>query len=223
MGHCVCYPSYKHYVMNRIKLFFWALPVLFVLASCSKNVERNLDGDEKPLYITKADDNTDFSSYNTFSLADSVAVISNNQLEERVRTDYDAAFISAIAAEMQARGFTRVGHDQTPDLGIMISRVYNDFTGIIDYSYYWGGYGGYWDPYYWGYPGYDYYFPPLYGTYTVTEGGVAIDMFDLKNAAGSNQLRQVWSGLVRGTGTFTTGRVSSHAKALFDQSPYIAN
>ncbi len=209
--------------MNRIKLFFYTLPVVIVLAACSKDVEKNLDGDEKPLYITKAVDNTDFSSFATFSLADSVAVISNNQLEERVRTDYDAALISAIAAEMQGRGFTRVNHGQNPDLGMTISRIYNDYTGIIDYSYYWNDYGGYWDPYYWGYPGYNYYFPPLYGTYTVTEGAVAIDMFDLKNAAGTNQLRQVWSGLIRGTGTFSTGQVNRHAQALFQQSPYIVN
>jgi hypothetical protein len=207
--------------MTRIKSFYLTLPVLVLLASCSKDVEKNLDGDEKLLFITKPADNVSFSAYSTFSLADSVAVISNNQLVERVRTDYDAAFISAIAGELQSRGFTRVGNGENPDLGITISRIYNDYTGIIDYSNYWGGYGGYWDPYYWGYPGYDYYFPPVYGTYTVTEGGVAIDMFDLKNAAGSNQLRQVWSGLVRGTGTFVAGRVANHASSLFDQSPYI--
>ena len=213
----------KTHSMNRVKLFIWALPVLLVAASCSKDVEKNLDGDEKPLYITKAADNVNFSGYTTFSLADSVAVINNNQLEERVRTDFDAAFIDGIAAEMQARGFTRVGHGDSPDLGITISRVYNDFTGIIDYSNYWGGYSGYWDPYYWGYPGYDYYFPPLYGTYTVTEGAVAIDMFDLKNAAGTNQLRLMWSGLVRGSGTFVTGMIPTHTRALFAQSPYITN
>jgi hypothetical protein len=204
------------------KFFGFAMVGLFALLSCTKDVERNLEADEKPLYITKTDSSTDFTTYATFSLADSVAVIDNNQLIERVRTDYDAAFINAIAAEMQSRGFARVGHDDNPDLGISISRIYNDFTGLIDYSDYWGGYSGYWDPYYWGYPGYDYYFPPVYGTYTVTEGGVAVDMFDLKNAAGSNQLRQVWSGLVRGSGTFNTARASSHAQALFQQSPYLA-
>jgi hypothetical protein len=209
--------------MSRIKIFCLAVPAVFALMSCTKDAVKNLDPDEKPLYITKPGASVDFSSFSTFSLADSVAVISNNQLVERVRTDYDAAFIDAIASEMQSRGFTRVSHGDTPDLGISISRIYNDFTGLIDYSDYWGGYGGYWDPYYWGYPGFDYYFPPVYGTYTVTEGGVAIDMFDLKNAAGSNQLRQVWSGLVRGTGTFNPAMVAIHAKALFQQSPYIAH
>jgi hypothetical protein len=207
--------------MSPTKYFCFLVPCFFVLLSCTKDAVNNLDADEKVLYITKGDSSVNFSSYATFSLADSVAVINNNQLVGRAREDYDAAFIDAIATEMQNRGFTRVAHDNNPDLGIMISRVYNDFTGIIDYSDYWGGYGGYWDPYYWGYPGYDYYFPPVYGTYTVTEGGTAIDMFDLKNAAGSNQLRQVWSGLVRGSGVFTTARVPTHARSLFQQSSYI--
>ena len=204
------------------KNFLYVLAGCMILQSCTKNVVDNLEPDEKPLYITKQDGAVDFSSYATFSLADSTAVISNNQLVARERTDYDAAFIDAIAAEMQSRGYTRVGRDENPDIGINLSRIYNDYTGIIDYSQYWGGYGGYWDPYYWGYPGYDYYFPPVYGTYTVTEGGAAVDMFDLKNAASNNQLRQVWSGLVRGSGTFTLARASKHAQALFQQSPYIA-
>jgi hypothetical protein len=191
------------------------------LLACSKDALDNLDTQERPIYITKADSSANFSSFATFSLADSVAVISNNQLVSRERTEYDAELIDAFAAEMQNRGFTRVAHSSNPDLGISISRIYNDFTGIVDYSDYWGGYGGYWDPYYWGYGGYDYAFPPMYGTYTITDGGVAIDMFDLKNASTSNQLKQVWSGLVRGGGTFTIALAAQHAGALLDQSPYI--
>ena len=209
--------------MRSIRFYSLMAVGLLGLLSCSKNVTDNLDPDEAPLYITKPDPSVDFAIYNTYSLADSVAVIDNDQLVQRVRTDYDAAFIDAIAAQMQSRGFTRVSPAEAPDLGITISRVYNDYTGIIDYSNYWGYYDGYWGSDYWGYPGYDYYFPPMYGTYTVTDGGVAIDMFDLMNAASNNQLRQVWSGLVRGTGTFSIDRVDNHAQALFDQSPYLEN
>src|SRR5688572_20619067 len=185
--------------MSGIQRFCLALTGLFALTSCTKNVVDNLDPGETPLYITKPESSIDFSNYGTFSLADSVAVIDNDQLVQRVRTDYDAAFIDAIASQMQSRGFTRVTNTEAPDLGITISRIYNDYSGIISYPDYWGYYDGYWGSDYWGYPGYDYYFPPVYGTYTETEGGVAIDMFDLKNAESSNQLRQVWSGLVRGT------------------------
>ena len=207
--------------MSRFRLFCWAAVGSFCLLSCRKNVTDNLDDDEMPLYITKQEPSVDFSGYSTFSLADSVAVINNDQLVQRVRTDYDAAFIDAISTQMQSRGFTRVSHSDSPDLGITISRIYNDYTGIVDYSNYWNSYDGYWGSDYWGYPGYDYYFPPMYGTYTVTDGGVAIDMIDLKNVTSNNQLRQVWSGLVRGSGTFNIDKVPSHAQALFDQSPYL--
>jgi hypothetical protein len=206
--------------MSRIKLF-WLAAVALGLFSCRKNVTDNLDDNETPLYITKQEPSVDFSSYSTYSLADSVAVINNDQLVQRVRTDYDAAFIDAIAAQMESRGFTRVSHSSSPDIGITVSRIYNDYTGIIDYSNYWNDYDGYWGSDYWGYPGYDYYFPPMYGTYTVTDGGVTVDMFDLKNAASNNQLRQLWSGLVRGSGTFDIDKVFTHAKGLFDQSPYL--
>ena len=207
--------------MYRFRLFCLAAVGSLCLLSCRKNVTDNLDDDEMPLYITKQEPSVDFSGYSTYSLADSVAVINNDQLVQRARTDYDAAFIDAISTQMQSRGFSRVSHSDSPDLGITISRIYNDYTGIVDYSNYWNYYDGYWGSDYWGYPGYDYYFPPMYGTYTVTDGGVAIDMIDLKNVATNNQLRQVWSGLVRGSGTFNIDKVPIHAQALFDQSPYL--
>ncbi len=207
--------------MRIIKALLSGMFLLLLLSSCSKDVVNNLSAEEKPLYITNLSPSVSFSGYGTYSLADSVAVISNNQLVDRVRTDYDAALIAAIATQMTARGFTRVGHGDNPDIGISVSRVYSDRTGFIDYGSYWGGYGGYWDPYYWGYGGYNYYFPTMIGTYTITEGGVTVDMFDLKNAAANNQLSLMWTGLIRGTGTFNAARTTTHAEALFSQSPYI--
>ncbi|HMR93126.1 MAG TPA: DUF4136 domain-containing protein [Chitinophagaceae bacterium] len=205
------------------KIFSVLLAGVIALVSCTKDAVNNLEPAEKPLYITNVTSGTDFTSYATFSLADSVAVISNNQLIERVRTAYDAELISAIAAQMQARGYTRVAHGEDPDLGMSISRIYNDYTGLIDYGAYWGGYGGYWDPYYWGYGGYNYYFPPMIGTYTITEGAVTVDLLDLKNAPATNEIRLLWNGLIRGTGTFNAARVPQHAELLFAQSPYLAN
>ena len=93
---------------------------------------------------------------------------------------------------------------------------------MIDYSLYYNSYFGYYDPFYWGYPGYSYYFPPLfYGTYTIRVGGVSIDMFDAANAASGNELKLVWTGLIRGTGTFSTSAIDKSVMSLFDQSPYL--
>src|SRR5436190_1769356 len=82
------------------------------------------------------------------------------------------------------------------------SRIYNTSTGVFDYGSYWDPYyGAYWDPYYWGYGGYGYYFPSYYyGTYSITEGALSIDIFDLKDAKQTNKISAIWSGLIRGSG-----------------------
>jgi len=194
---------------------------LLIITGCAKEPLDNLSSDEARLYITNHNDSASFSSYATFRIADSVAVIHNNQLQEKARSDYDAQLIEAVAARMQQNGYTRVQAGVTPDIGITISRVYNDYTGVISYPDYWGGYGGYWDPFYWGYPGYGYYFPGIIGTYTVTDGAVSIDMFDVKNAASNNSIRFLWNGLIRGNGTFSDGNINKNVQALFDQSSYL--
>lgn len=202
------------------------LPALLVsviaLASCQKDPANNLDRDESLVYITNRSQTANFTGYTTFAIADSVAVIYNNQLIERQRTQLDANLVSAFASAMQERGYTLTSANNNPDIGITISRIYNDYTSVVDYGAYWDYYGGYWDPYYWGYPGYSYGYPAFYGTYTITDGAVEIDMFDLKNAASNNnQLNYVWNGLIRGEGTFNPANAQKAVQALFAQSTYL--
>lgn len=196
--------------------------ILFTLFSCSKDPANNLNDDELGVYITNHDSGIVFSSYSTFGISDSVAIIRNGELVDKVRTDFDVRFINELTNQMTQRGYTRISNTENPDLVITVSRIYNDYTGLVSYPDYWGGFGGYWDPYYWGYPGYGYYFPTTVGVYTVTDGALAVDMFDLKNAAShNNQLYHAWSGLVRGSSFFDASRAETHARSLFEQSPYI--
>ena len=207
----------------------YILPVLMisatvvVLAGCRKDPINSLTGDEGRIYITKHDDSVNFNAFSTFSIADSVAVISKDKLEEKALTKVDAAYIDAIKTQMQQRGYTLVNKDQQPDLGITVSRIYNTYSGIFDYGGYWGSYyGSFWDPWYWGYPGYGYYFPPtFYGVYSITDGAVSIDVFSLKDAhQNNNKIKGIWNGLVRGSGTFSERTAEGSVKALFDQSAY---
>lgn len=196
--------------------------ILCVMAGCSKDPANNLTDDELGVYITNRDAGIDFSTYTTFGISDSVAIIRNGQLIDKVRSNFDVKFVNEFANQMTARGYTRVSNSSNPDLVVTLSRIYNDYTGVVSYPDYWGGFGGYWDPYYWGYPGYGYYFPGSIGVYTVTDGALAVDMFDLKNAAShNNQLYHAWSGLVRGSTFFDESRAEEHARALFTQSTYI--
>jgi len=208
--------------MKRMKLLLTSLlgASAFFLA-CTKDPLNHLTPEESRIYVTSYDSSAVFSSYKTYSIADSVTVIDNG-IAKKDLSGADAAYIAAVDQNMQQRGYVKVGRNQNPDIAINVSRIYNTSTGLIDYTDYWDYYGGYWDPGYWGYPGYSYYVPYVYGVYQVTEGLMSIDMFDLKNAAAhGNKLDLLWNGLVRGEGVFNANVADTAVQTLFNQSSYL--
>lgn len=206
------------------RMMGWAMIAatgLALLSGCAKEPLDNLTEEESRIYVTSRDSTANFGSYKTYSISDSVYVIDNNTLTARETTSWDQQLLAAVRSAMEARGYVRVSPGQNPDLGINVSRLYNTSTNVVRFDDYWDGYGGYYDPYYWGYSGYGYYFPPTYGIYESTEAALSIDILDLENAASNNAIRGIWNGLVRGSGIFTNAAVQGQVKALFDQSPYI--
>ncbi len=187
---------------------------------CTKEPLNHLTQEESRIYVTNSDSTISFSNYKTYSISDSVAVL-NNGGSYKDLTPVDQAYIDAVNKYMQQRGYTLVSKESKPDIGININRIYNTSTGYVSYDDYWDDYGGYWNPYYWGYAGYDYYIPPSYGIYQVTEGAMSIDMLDLKDAGSKNTIDVIWNGLVRGEGIFVSANADSIVKALFDQSTYL--
>jgi len=196
------------------------IATVFILGSCTKDPVKNLSSAETRLYITNHDSTANFSSFKTFSISDSVAIISNNHLRDKTHDSYDSLTIAAVISGMTQRGYTQVSNEQSPDLGINVNNIINTYTGYVDYGSYYSDYYGYWDPYYWGYPGLGYYGSYI-GTYQVNEGVISIDMFDLKDAASTGKIKSVWNGVIRGEGIFQNANVNSNVQALFDQSAYI--
>jgi hypothetical protein len=207
--------------MKKILIAVCCAATILNVSSCTKEPLNNLTESEGRIYITNHDESVSFGNYQTFSIADSAAVIENNQFVGRALASVDAAYIEAVKNEMQQRGYTLVGRNDNPDLALNVNRVLNSSIGVFSYADYWSYYNGYWDPYYWGYPGYDYLFPTSYGFYEVTEGALSIDMFDLKNADATNNIKGIWNGLIRGSGTFRQENAASGVKILFDQSEYL--
>jgi len=197
----------------------WCMLVA-VLAGCTKDPVSKLSEADTRIYITNHDSTTNFAAFKTFSISDSVAIISNGKLREKTRDAYDSTMIEAIATALTQRGYTRVSKTQQPDMGINVNNIVNTYTGYIDYGNYYDGYYGYWDPYYWGYPGYGYYGSYI-GTYQVNEGVVSIDLFDLKDAGGTGKIKSVWNGVIRGEGIYNIPAIAPGIQALFDQSPYL--
>lgn len=206
--------------MKTSHLFTAGLSVtLFFLASCKKEPLNQLTQAESRIYISSYDSAANFSSFKTYNIADSVAVIRDGSSSKQL-TAVDQAYIDAVNKYMQQKGYTLVGKDQNPDIGININRIYNTTTGIIDYTSYLD-YGSYWDPYYWGYAGYGYYVPYAYGVYQVSEGLLSIDMLDLKNAPTKGKIDLLWNGLIRGEGIFNAANADSGVQTLFSQSTYL--
>lgn len=206
---------------SKFGLWLSIVALVTTFASCSKDPLDNLTEEESRIYITNYDSTAVFLNYKTFSISDTVVVNNNRQVSKQSNTT-DQAFISAVKSEMQARGYTLIGKNSNPDLGINVNRIYNTSTGIIRYNdYYNNYYGSYMDPYYWGYSGYGYYSPYSYAAYSIREGALAVDMLDLKNAATTNRIGVIWTGLIRGSGIFDANTASSQVKALFNQSPYL--
>jgi hypothetical protein len=205
---------------NKIYVLLLAAAVAG-FSSCTKEPLKNMTEEESRIYITNHDSTADFGSFKTFSIVDSVSVIDNNRLSSKEITQFDAKLINAVIQEMQSKGYVLVDRTANPDLGINVSRIYNTYTGVVDYPDYWGGYGSYYDPYYWGYGGSSYYFPDYYGLYQVTEGSVSIDVLDLKDAATTKKIEGIWTGLIRGSGVFNNATTADQVKQLFNQSPYL--
>ena len=202
-----------------------SVPILCIFMTyCTKEPTENLTAEESRIYVTNYDTSVNFSNYKTFRIADSVAIVTNNRLEGRERTPDDVQMINAVAAALEQRGFVRVTGNSNADLGITVNAITNTATQVVSYRDYGGYYGGYWDPFYWGFPNYSYSFPTYYGVYETGETALSIDAVDIKNATENNsRLRVVWSGLIRGSGIFGNQNIQGQIAALFNQSPYLKN
>ncbi|MCW3467368.1 DUF4136 domain-containing protein [Chitinophaga nivalis] len=189
-------------------------------SSCRKDPLKDMTNEESRIYITNHDNSATFSNYNTFSIVDSVAVLTNrNEKAKKALTDYDKQLIAAVTASMKARGYTLVDKAAKPDLGINLTRIDNSFTNISWNPGWWGGIG-YWDTGYWGYPGGGWFWPSYYTIYQVNERQTAIDAFDLKNPK-NDKFTAVWNALWRGSGVWDINNVNAMVQASFEQSPYL--
>jgi hypothetical protein len=206
--------------MKRVMYFMSAALMLTVsISSCSKDPLKDMTEEESRIYVTNRADSVDFTTYSTFSIADSVAVISNSGQNERALTDYDKKLIADVSAAMVAKGYKLVARSTKPDLAINLTRIDNTYSAIYYDPGYWSGIGGYYDPFYWGYGGYGYYWPSYYQVYQ-KERAVSIDLVDLKNPK-NNELVAIWNAMLRGSGVWNISNVDSMVTAVFAQSTYL--
>jgi hypothetical protein len=119
----------------------------------------------------------------------------------------DAAILSAITTNMNARGYTSSTDSTTADIKVMAAATTTEYQGY------------YWD--YWCYTWY-YYCPPYWGTYEFTLGTLIITMKD-RRVAGTGA-EAMWLGIGNGmlSGVPNPANVTSAVNQMYAQSPYIS-
>lgn len=207
--------------MKRLIIAVLPLMILFLFSSCRKDPANNLSVEESWVYISSGNSaNTNYSNFQTIAIPDSVVLITNIQGSDNYETDGLAqSMIAEVRSTLQSKGYTVTGRENNPDLGVSIARIDNSYTNVAVMNGWWDPYYGYWDPTFWGYPGYG-WAPTQYVFYNTSESAWAIDIIDLKNTSG-NSLQILWSGTIRGEDIFNPQAIQSIVKGLFDIAPYI--
>ena len=180
---------------KKLSILFLVTGIILLL-SCSRLPYNSEINSEQLVVITQYDEHSNFLSYHTFAIVDSVSYIKNGD-STRVKNENTVAIIQRIVDNMTRLGYQKVNVSEKPDLGINVSAI-KVTTNYYFPGWYWG-YPGYYPPYYWGYPGYGYWYPyyPTY-IYSSSSGTLIFDMLDLKNADENQKIFLIWTGYIRG-------------------------
>lgn len=202
----------------RKMLFFACL--LLGLSACEKDPDMNqLDADL--VVYTDYDKDADFGSYKTYFLPDSI-LEAGGYRATYWKDENAKAIINKVAAEMDARGYTRIldpEKKEEANVGLQLSYVAQT-TQVIT-----GGYwGGWWDYGFWGpWSGWYYPYPVSYSYNTNT---LVMEMVDLTAGEDGTQknLPVVWYASASGfqySGQFNQMMLQNSVVQAFEQSPYI--
>lgn len=203
--------------------------VLFAAAawSCQTEPDSEMLIDQM-VVSTNFDPEADFSSYTTFAIpSDTIGFQSNSSSDTIItasNSDFPRPVLSAIRNNIEQLGYTRVGRNEDPDIGVnvMVVNDYNVFQDIV-YPNYYGYPGSYYYPGYYGYGYGSYYSYPYVNTYAYNTGVLIVEMVDLRNRTPDNKVKVVWDAYM-GDVYSTIDRIRQSTEAIdqaFLQSPYL--
>ncbi|WP_025763959.1 DUF4136 domain-containing protein [Dyadobacter tibetensis] len=198
-----------------IKIPLFIAACVFFISACSKDPISDLSTEESLVYYTNRDKAANFQQYKTFSVSDSILVVQNNRSGYAL-TNFDRDLLSGLIDNMKELGYTYVGPNDKPDIGLTASYISNTYLNVasIPISSYWGGYPGY--------GGYGYGYPSYYQYYQTQESYWLVSMLDFKNADTTNKkFPVVWNAQIKGRDIENPQLVDTMVNSLFTQSPYL--
>ena len=185
--------------------------VLGALVSCYPGDQ--LTTEEADVVVTLFDDQTDFSTLQSYAMPDTIIHLVPDSSSDDIRRDFDDEILAQVASEMAAKGFTRESDPNNADAFMLISATTREQVGYTGYP--WGGYWG-WYPWYGG-----------GGTiYTYRSGTVFMQLLDPAQADSTEEkIPTVWIGAINGLvqGNTIEERIADGIRQAFAQSSYLAD
>jgi hypothetical protein len=201
----------KQIKLLLIILLFGATSV--VVTSCYPDY--GLTTSDYDVVTTFKNDATDFQTYRTCFIPDSIKKILDGGKIEGNGGQYDQQVLKEIENQMIANGYQIDNNPTTADVVLYVAT-----TSSKTYTYYpgwWGGYYGWYYPWY-GYGG-------VY--YSYTTGSLFIDMVDRDKFDPDKKITgTIWVGVVNGLLDNSSSieiktRVVNSIDKMFEQSPYL--
>ncbi|MEG1611602.1 MAG: DUF4136 domain-containing protein [Alistipes sp.] len=208
-----------------VKKFHFLLIALLCLAitSCQKEPSTS-DLHKDYLVYTASDPATDFATFDSYYLPDSILLIGTSDTIKYWKDDDARAIIQTVADNMAGRNFTRLDQKQGASMGVQLSYV-KQVTYFVghDSPYWWWYYPHYWAPGYWGdWYGWHYGFATAY--YAYTAGSLLIEIVNLeKQSLSETKLPILWDcftgGLLTDSQEVNLARSIEAVNQAFVQSP----
>lgn len=203
------------------------LPLTIILTSCYSDY--GLATSDYDVVVTQYNKTTDYSSYKSFAIVDSVYHLTGDSTKPDspyLSRKHDAFVLQTIANNMKELGYTEVVNPSSPsDVDVVLFvAAQGDKVDQYYYGGWWGGgyypgwgWGGGYAPG-WGYPGY-------VGRTTYYVGTVFINYVDAKNI-GEETIEVEWNAILNGllnndSYTVTQHRLEEKINAAFNQSQYL--
>ena len=200
--------------MKRVLLLL--LLGLFILTACEKEPDTDkLDNDY--LVLTNYDTATDFSSFATYYVIDSILIIGDQTKPEYWKNENSQRIVNAFSDNFEARGYTPVDKGVNADMVLQLSYVNTTYYFSSNHGPWWYNYPGYWN---WG--GGWYY--PFSFYYSYSTGSIIGELVDRKTERSDRKLTIIWnayiSGLLNGS-NLSYFRTMGAINQAFTQSPYL--
>ncbi len=178
-----------------------------IFSSCY--YDYGIDPNTSNVVVTAYNNTYNFGAVTHYYLSDTVVKIGGSSITDA----YDAQIVQNMRTNLNALGWVEETTTLTGPGVIVVRAGVTTSTVVVN-----NGYN------YWGYYGYNWYYPPYNSySYSYTTGTLIMLMSDY-NAVDSTTAPVEWSGVLNaavGQGTSTTTLITQGINQAFSQSPYL--